>query len=142
MTKFILIILDGFGLREESRGNAYKLANTPEIDRLLNECSMVPIETSGRFVGLPDGIMGNSEVGHMNMGAGRIVKQDLVKINDEISSDKFKDNPQLIKLFNHVKQYDTTLHLAGLLSDGGVHSHIEHLKYILKSAKEFGLKKN
>ena len=81
MTNFILIILDGFGLREESRGNAYKLANTPEIDRLLNKCSMVPIDTSGRFVGLPEGIMGNSEVGHMNIGAGRVVYQDLVKIN-------------------------------------------------------------
>lgn len=141
MTKFILIILDGFGLREESQGNAYKLANTPEIDRLLNECSMIPIETSGRFVGLPDGIMGNSEVGHMNMGAGRIVKQDLVKINDEIKSDNFKNLPNLIQLFNHVKQKNSTLHLAGLLSDGGVHSHISHLKYILKSAKDFGLTK-
>ena len=96
MTKFILIILDGFGLRDEERGNAYKLAKTPELDRLLNDCSMIPIETSGRFVGLPDGIMGNSEVGHMNMGAGRIVKQDLVKINDEIKSNNLKNNPELI----------------------------------------------
>ena len=141
MTKFILIILDGFGLRDEERGNAYKLANTPELDRLLNDCSMIPIETSGRFVGLPDGIMGNSEVGHMNMGAGRIVKQDLVKINDEIKSDNLKNNPELITLFNHVKSKKSTLHLAGLLSDGGVHSHIEHLKYMLKSAKDFGIKK-
>jgi 2,3-bisphosphoglycerate-independent phosphoglycerate mutase len=141
MTKFILIILDGFGLREETKGNAYKLANTPEIDRLLNECSMVPIETSGRFVGLPDGIMGNSEVGHMNLGAGRIVKQDLVKINDDIKSNTLKDKPQLDQLFNHVKKQNSTLHLAGLLSDGGVHSHIDHLKYILKSSKEFGLNK-
>jgi len=141
MTKFILIILDGFGLRDEERGNAYKLANTPELDRLLNDCSMIPIETSGRFVGLPDGIMGNSEVGHMNMGAGRIVKQDLVKINDEIKSDNLKNNPELLNLFNHVKSKNSTLHLAGLLSDGGVHSHIDHLKYILKSAKDFGIKK-
>ena len=134
MTKFILIILDGFGLREEERGNAYKLANTPELDRLLDDCSMIPIETSGRFVGLPDGIMGNSEVGHMNMGAGRIVKQDLVKINDEIKSNNLKNNPELLNLFNHVKLNNSTLNLAGLLSDGGVHSHIEHLKYLLKSA--------
>jgi len=141
MTNFILIILDGFGLREETKGNAYKLANTPELDRLLNKCSMVPIETSGEFVGLPEGIMGNSEVGHMNLGAGRIVKQDLVKINDDIKSNELKENPQLIQLFKHVKKYNTTLHLAGLLSDGGVHSHIDHLKYIIKSAKEFGLKK-
>jgi len=141
MKKFILIILDGFGLREEERGNAYKLANTPELDRLLNDCSMVPIETSGRFVGLPDGIMGNSEVGHMNIGAGRIVKQDLVKINDEIQSNNLKNNSNLINLFKHVKSKNSILHLAGLLSDGGVHSHIEHLKYILKSAKNFGIEK-
>jgi 2,3-bisphosphoglycerate-independent phosphoglycerate mutase len=141
MTKFILIILDGFGLREESNGNAYKLANTPELDRLLNICSMVPIETSGKFVGLPDGIMGNSEVGHMNLGAGRIVKQDLVRINDDIKSNKLKDNPKLIQLFSRIKKHNSTLHLAGLLSDGGVHSHINHLIYVLKSAKAFGLTK-
>ena len=141
MTKFILIILDGFGLRDESIGNAYKLANTPEINRLLNDCPMVPIETSGKYVGLPDGVMGNSEVGHMNIGAGRIIKQDLVRINEQINKDKLKDHVELIKLFNHVKKYNSTLHLAGLLSDGGVHSHIDHLKYILKSAIQFGLEK-
>tara|TARA_B100001029_G_C15062375_1_gene459679 strand:- start:1739 stop:3274 length:1536 start_codon:yes stop_codon:yes gene_type:complete len=140
MTKFILIILDGFGLRAEERGNAYKLAHTPELDRLLNKCSMIPIETSGKFVGLPDGIMGNSEVGHMNMGAGRIVKQNLIKINDAIETNKLKDNSNLKALFNHVKSNNSTLHLAGLLSDGGVHSHIDHLKYILKSAKDLDLK--
>ena len=117
MTKFILIILDGFGLRDEERGNAYKLANTPELDRLINDCSMIPIETSGRFVGLPDGIMGNSEVGHMNMGAGRIVKQNLVKINDEIKSNELKNNPELIKLFNHVRYKKSTLHLADIVSE-------------------------
>ena len=96
MTKFILIILDGFGLREESRGNAYKLADTPEIDRLLNECSMVPIETSGCFVGLPYGIMGNSEVGHMNIGAGRIVPQDLMRITKQCEGNLLKKNEKII----------------------------------------------
>ena len=97
MLKFILVILDGFGLREEKKGNAVALANTPNLDCMLNECPVSMIETSGKFVGLPDGIMGNSEVGHMNIGAGRIVKQDLVRINDSIKSDQLRNNHQLKK---------------------------------------------
>jgi len=84
--KFILIILDGFGLREDEIGNAYALGNTPNLDNLLQNKPMAVVETSGEFVGLPHGIMGNSEVGHTNIGAGRIVKQDLVRINDDIKS--------------------------------------------------------
>ena len=85
MLKFILIILDGFGLRQEKEGNAAALANTPNLDRIMQDCPLSRIETSGKFVRLPEGIMGNSEVGHMNMGAARIVKQDLVRINDAIN---------------------------------------------------------
>ena len=135
MLKFILIILDGFGLRNEKEGNAFAQANTPNLDSMLHKCPVSSIETSGKYVGLPDGIMGNSEVGHMNIGAGRIVKQDLVRINEEIKSDYLKDNVELINTFNYVKKHKSTLHLIGLLSDGAVHSHIDHFKYILQSAK-------
>jgi len=136
MIKFILIILDGFGLRDSTEGNAYALADTPELDRLLNDCPMIPVETSGKYVGLPDGVMGNSEVGHTNIGAGRIVKQDLVRINDSISTNDFGNIPNLNKMFTRVKQNQSTLHLMGLISDGGVHSHIDHLDYLLSCAKE------
>ena len=138
--KFALIILDGFGIREEKEGNAYALANTPILDNLFNNSPMASIETSGKFVGLPDGVMGNSEVGHMNIGAGRIVKQDLVRINSDIENNTLKDNVNLISAFNSAKKNNSRLHLLGLLSDGGVHSHINHLKYLLKAAKENNIK--
>ncbi|MBT5077336.1 MAG: 2,3-bisphosphoglycerate-independent phosphoglycerate mutase [Candidatus Marinimicrobia bacterium] len=141
MVKFILIILDGFGLREDERGNAYALGNTPNLDNLLQNKPMSVVETSGRFVGLPDGIMGNSEVGHTNIGAGRIVKQGLVRINDDIQNDQLKENPNLQATFRNVIENDSTLHLMGLLSDGGIHSHINHFKYILNAAKNYGVKK-
>ncbi len=138
--KFILIILDGFGLREDESGNAYALGNTPILDNLLQNKPMSVVETSGEYVGLPDGIMGNSEVGHTNIGAGRIVKQDLVRINDDIKNDQLKENINLQSTFKHVIDNDSTLHLMGLLSDGGVHSHIDHFKYILNTAKSYGVK--
>ncbi len=138
--KFILIILDGFGLREDERGNAYALGNTPNLDNLLENKPMSVVETSGGHVGLPDGIMGNSEVGHTNIGAGRIVKQDLVRINDDINNDQLENNSNLRFTFDHVTKNNSTLHLMGLLSDGGVHSHIDHFKYILNAAKNYGVK--
>ena len=141
MIKFILIILDGFGLRKEEEGNAVAQANTPNLDKMMNNCPLSKIETSGKFVGLPDGIMGNSEVGHMNMGAGRIVKQDLVRINDSIKSNELKNNTQLQNIFNHVKNNDSTMHIMGLISDGGVHSHLDHFGYILAAARESGVEK-
>ena len=137
----MLIILDGFGLRKEKEGNAIAQANTPTLDRMMNDYPLSKIETSGKFVGLPDGIMGNSEVGHMNMGAGRIVKQDLVRINDSIKSNELKNNPQLQNVFNHVKNNSNTLHIMGLISDGGVHSHLDHFEYILAAARENGVDK-
>ena len=141
MLKFMLIILDGFGLRQEKEGNAIAQANTPTLDRMMNDCPLSKIETSGKFVGLPDGIMGNSEVGHMNMGAGRIVKQDLVRINDSIKSNELKNNTQLQNVFNHVQNNTSTLHIMGLISDGGVHSHLDHFEYILSTARECGVEK-
>ena len=141
MIKFILIILDGFGLRKEEEGNAVAQANIPNLDKMMNNCPLSKIETSGKFVGLPDGIMGNSEVGHMNMGAGRIVKQDLVRINDSIRSNELKNNTQLQNVFNHVKTNDSTMHIMGLISDGGVHSHLDHFEYILAASRESGVEK-
>ena len=141
MIKFILIILDGFGLRKEEDGNAVAQANIPNLDKMMNNCPLSKIETSGKFVGLPDGIMGNSEVGHMNMGAGRIVKQDLVRINDSIRSNELKNNTQLQNVFNHVKTNYSTMHIMGLISDGGVHSHLDHFEYILAAARENGVEK-
>ena len=141
MFKFILIILDGFGLRDEKEGNAIAHANTPTLDQMFNECPVSSIETSGKNVGLPDGIMGNSEVGHMNLGAGRIVKQNLVRINDAIESDLLRNNSNLKKNFQHVNKNNSTLHILGLLSDGGVHSHLDHYKYILQTARYSNVEK-
>jgi 2,3-bisphosphoglycerate-independent phosphoglycerate mutase len=108
---------------------------------MLSECPVSKIETSGRYVGLPDGIMGNSEVGHMNIGAGRIVKQDLVRINDAILSDQLHNNSKLQAIFKHVKNNDSTLHLIGLISDGGVHSHLDQTQYILDAARDFNVER-
>ena len=141
LLKFILIILDGFGLREEKQGNAYALANTPILDNLFKNHPCSSIETSGKFVGLPDGVMGNSEVGHMNIGSGRIVKQDLVRINSDIQNDDMINNENLISCFELVKKNNSNLHFMGLLSDGGVHSHINHLKHLLNLAKINNIKK-
>ena len=141
MLKFILIILDGFGLREEKKGNAFALANTPNLDQMINECPISSIETSGKFVGLPSGIMGNSEVGHMNLGAGRIIKQDLVRINDAIKSDELCNNSRLQDIFRYVKSNSSTLHIIGLISDGGVHSHLSHLEYVLDAARSSKINK-
>ena len=141
MLKFMLIILDGFGLRQETNGNAIAQANTPNLDKIMENCPLSKIETSGKYVGLPDGIMGNSEVGHMNLGAGRIVKQDLVRINDAIKSNELKNNPQLQKVYNHIKNNSSTLHLMGLVSDGGVHSHLDHFNYIISTALQSGIEK-
>ena len=141
MLRFILIILDGFGIRKDTEGNAVALAQTPELDYMLQNHPVASIQTSGRYVGLPDGIMGNSEVGHMNMGAGRIVKQDLVRINDAIEDDSLAQNPQLLSLFQKVKEKNSTLHLMCLLSDGGVHSHIDHLEYVIDLASSHSVEK-
>ena len=134
-----LIIMDGFGCTNETRGNAVAAAKTPNIDRLSKEYPCTTINASGLDVGLPDGQMGNSEVGHTNIGAGRIVYQDLTRITKAIQDGDFFNNEVLCQAMNNAK--DNALHLAGLLSDGGVHSHIDHLKALVKMAKEKGVKK-
>ncbi|HEX5564546.1 MAG TPA: 2,3-bisphosphoglycerate-independent phosphoglycerate mutase, partial [Sporosarcina sp.] len=129
-----LIILDGFGLREERFGNAVAQANTPNFDILWNEYPHSTLTACGEAVGLPEGQMGNSEVGHLNIGAGRIVYQSLTRINKSIKDGDFMTNPALLGAIEHVNKQDSSLHLMGLLSDGGVHSHYEHLFALLRLA--------
>lgn len=136
----ILMILDGFGIAPES-GNAIKAAKKPNIDKLFAENPLTQIGASGMDVGLPDGQMGNSEVGHTNIGAGRIVYQELTRITKTINEDKLKDNEAIVSAMDKALENGTALHLMGLLSDGGVHSHNTHLYGILELAKKKGLEK-
>ena len=131
MRKVLLAILDGYGLRDEEKGNAVKLANTKTLDKIFKSYPYTAIEASGLAVGLPSGQMGNSEVGHTNIGAGRIVYQDLTQINVSIENKTFFENQELVATINYAKNNHKKLHLMGLLSDGGVHSHIYHLFAIL-----------
>ena len=137
----VLMILDGYGLNEKTTGNAVALANTPVMDKLMAECPFVRGNASGLAVGLPDGQMGNSEVGHLNMGAGRIVYQDLTKITKAIQDGDFFENPELLKACQNAKENGTALHMFGLVSDGGVHSHNTHIYGLLELAKRQGLSK-
>lgn len=134
-----LIILDGFGLRHESYGNAVAQASKPNFDRYWADFPNATLTASGEAVGLPDGQMGNSEVGHLNIGAGRIVYQNLTRIHKSIRDGEFFVEPKLLGAIEHVKQTGGKLHLMGLLSDGGVHSHYSHLFALLKLAKSQGL---
>ncbi|MHC8515786.1 2,3-bisphosphoglycerate-independent phosphoglycerate mutase [Sporosarcina sp. ITBMC105] len=136
-----LIILDGFGLRDEKYGNAVAQANTPNFDILWNNYPHSTLTACGEAVGLPEGQMGNSEVGHLNIGAGRIVYQSLTRINKSIKDGDFMTNAALLRAIEHVKQKGSALHLMGLLSDGGVHSHYEHLFALLRLAKMNGIEK-
>ncbi len=136
----VLMILDGYGLNEKTNGNAVVEANTPVMDKLMAECPFVKGNASGLAVGLPDGQMGNSEVGHLNMGAGRIVYQELTRITKEIEDGTFFENPALLKAVNNCIENNSDLHLFGLLSDGGVHSHNTHMYGLLELAKRKGLK--
>lgn len=131
-----LIILDGFGLRSEEYGNAVAQANKPNYDRFWTSYPHATLQASGLSVGLPEGQMGNSEVGHLNIGAGRVVYQDLTRITKEIREGEFFTNETLLGAIAHCKQKGTKLHLFGLLSDGGVHSHISHLFAILELAQQ------
>ena len=133
--QYVLMIMDGVGINDEEKGNAFKLANTPNLDRYFEMYPNTHIRTSGMAVGLPEGQMGNSEVGHTNIGAGRIVYQELTRITKEINDGAFFNNEEFINAINHVKENESDLHLMGLVSDGGVHSHIDHLYALLDLAK-------
>lgn len=137
--KVILMILDGWGIAQDKKVSAIDKANTPFVDSLFNKYPHSKLEASGLAVGLPEGQMGNSEVGHMNLGAGRVVYQDLVKVNKAVDDDTLKNEPAIKEAFEYAKKNNKKVHLMGLLSDGGVHSHIKHLKGLTKIANEYGL---
>ena len=135
------MILDGYGLNQNCDHNAVCEAKTPVMDQLMSQCPYVQGQASGLAVGLPDGQMGNSEVGHLNMGAGRIVYQELTRITKAIEDGDFFENPELLAAVKNAKENNSSLHMFGLLSDGGVHSHITHLYGLLELAKREGLEK-
>ena len=137
----MLMILDGFGEREETKGNAIAAANKPHLDQIFTTYPHTTLKACGLNVGLPDGQMGNSEVGHLNIGAGRIVYQDLTLITKEIEDGAFFRNEALLKAMAHARKNQSCLHLLGLLSDGGVHSHITHLFALIDMAKKEGVEK-
>ncbi|MBQ8649027.1 MAG: 2,3-bisphosphoglycerate-independent phosphoglycerate mutase [Clostridia bacterium] len=135
----VLTIMDGFGFNEEKNGNAIESAATPRLDKIFKECPTTQIGASGMDVGLPDGQMGNSEVGHTNIGAGRIVYQELTRITKSIADGDFFENEAFLKAVENCKNKNSALHLMGLLSDGGVHSHINHLYGLVELAKKNGI---
>ena len=140
--KVILMILDGWGTSPDPKVSAIDNAQTPFIDNLYNTYANASLRTDGRHVGLPEGQMGNSEVGHMNLGAGRIVYQDLAKINLAIEKDTLKDEQVLIDAFEYAKENNKDVHFLGLLSDGGVHSHVNHIKGLIDAANHAGVQKS
>ncbi len=135
----VLCILDGCGVREETDGNAFKNANTPTLDMLMNKYPHSILQASGKAVGLPEGQMGTSEVGHMNLGSGRVAIQPLENISASIESKEFFKNNEILEVLNHVKTNNSNLHIFGLLSDGGVHSHINHCLALLEMCKAEGV---
>src|SRR2546421_9988633 len=137
----VLIILDGWGYRAEPKAKPIALARKPTYDRLLREYPNTLIHTSGKYVGLPDGQMGNSEVGHLNIGAGRIVHMDITRIDLMIQNGEFSRHPVLLAAMKHARTGGHRLHIFGLVSDGGVHSHITHLYALLRMAKQNGVER-
>ncbi len=136
-----LIILDGWGYREEKKDNAIEASKKPIFDSIWNKWPNTLLQASGLAVGLPEGQMGNSEVGHMTIGSGRPLYQDLVRIDQSITSGEYEKNETFLKLFEHVKNNNSVLHVMGLLSDGGIHSHISHLFSFIETAQKNGVKK-
>jgi len=139
--KVVLMILDGWGIATNPKVSAIDAAKTPFIDSLYQKYPHAKLEASGLAVGLPEGQMGNSEVGHMNLGAGRVVYQNLVRINKAVKENTLGQEVELAKAFDYASQNNKSVHFIGLVSDGGVHAHIEHLKSLLTTASEAGLKK-
>ncbi len=140
MKKVLLCILDGVGLSDKKEGNAFYNANKPTIDKLMNDYPNSQLDASGEMVGLPKGQMGNSEVGHTNIGAGRIVYQPLGLINSKIKDKTFFENKNLLDVINYTKEKNSKLHIMGLLSDGGIHSHIDHLMALIDMCKDNDVK--
>ena len=136
----MLVIMDGYGVRNVKEGNAIANAKKPNLDKLFNKYPNTLIEASGEAVGLPDGQMGNSEVGHMNIGAGRVVFQSLTRVNIACRENKLLSMPAIDKAIKHAINNNSDLHIMGLMSDGGVHSHIDHIIYLMNEAKRAGVK--
>ncbi|MEA1986298.1 MAG: 2,3-bisphosphoglycerate-independent phosphoglycerate mutase, partial [Candidatus Marinimicrobia bacterium] len=134
--KLLLMILDGVGLQDSEENNALKLAKTPNLDSYFKNYPWTSLKAHGNAVGLPEGIMGNSEVGHLNIGAGRVVKQNLVRIKDSLNSGEFENISAFQNLIKYVKKNKKPIHLMGLLSDAGVHADYNHLKKILLLLKK------
>ncbi|MES2388948.1 MAG: 2,3-bisphosphoglycerate-independent phosphoglycerate mutase, partial [Bacteroidota bacterium] len=141
MKKVMLIILDGWGIAVDKKVSAVDNARTPEFHALINKYANSRLQASGEAVGLPAGQMGNSEVGHMNLGAGRVVEQELTRLNLAVKNGTLADERVLADAFDYAKANNKKFHLIGLVSDGGVHSHIEHLKALLTGAHAKGLDK-
>lgn len=141
MKPVVLCIMDGIAINDEVYGNAVKQANTPNLDYLWEKYPHSLLEASGTSVGLPEGQMGNSEVGHINIGAGRVVYQSLQLINEKIKDNSFFENEEFLDVINHTKNHSSKLHILGLISDGGVHSHIDHLLALVDLAKKEGIEK-
>ena len=138
--KALLMILDGWGIGKHGNGDVIYNTPTPYLDYLTAVSAHSQLQASGEDVGLPDGQMGNSEVGHLNIGAGRIVYQDLVKINMACKDGSISQNPQVVEAYTYAKENNKKLHLMGLTSDGGVHSSLDHLFKLIEVGKQFGLK--
>src|SRR5690606_38801993 len=139
--KVMLMNLDGWGFGKHDHSNAVDASNTPFINSLLQNYPNSRLQASGEAVGLPEGQMGNSEVGHMNLGAGRVVYQELGRINKSIKDNELKDTEALVNAFHYARENNRKLHFIGLLSDGGVHSHIDHLVGLCEAASNAGLQK-
>ena len=135
--KTLLVVIDGLGLRDEKQGNAFKQAETPNIDSLMEDYGYQELEASGPAVGLPEGYTGNSEVGHLHMGAGRVIPQRLTRINKAIEEGKLGEKEAIIKAFQNAEEKNSTVHLAGIISDGGIHGHIDHLKALMRIASDY-----
>src|SRR3954453_20960726 len=137
--RVVLVVLDGWGYRTEREGNDIELASTPNWHRLWRSYPHTTLTASGRAVGLPEGQMGNSEVGHLNLGAGRVVPQDLVRLGDAIADGSFARNPAMLAACEAARAGRGVLHLIGLVSDGGVHSHVDHLRALVSAAAAQGV---
>src|SRR5256714_12934092 len=138
---FVLIIMDGWGVNPRKEGNAIALARTPNIDKIARAWPHTTVKTSGAAVGLPDGQMGNSEVGHQNLGAGKRVLQDYTRVSESIKDGSFFQNPAFLKAVAHVKKNNSQLHICGLLGNGGVHAHESHLEALLLLAHKSDIEK-
>lgn len=139
--KVLLLVCDGLGYREEKEFNAIAAAKTPNLDRFYKDCPFALLSASGEEIGLPKGQMGTSEANHLVIGAGRVIYQNLAKINKAVETETLGENEVLQKVFEHIRMHRSALHIKGILSDGGVHGHIDHIKSIVKEARKYGVKK-